>query len=168
MKKYTLEDVEFIRARSNVTYDEAIALLDAYEGDVVRVMAELERSGKLRGSIAQENNLWESIKRLFRKGYEHRLLIKKNENVIVNFSFVFWIIALIFAPYLVIPAVIVAVALGYKITTKNEAGSSKEFSNMAYTAKENIKKAADTIKNEFKEEPVVQEIKPQDSDIVIE
>ena len=42
-RKYTLEDVEYIRARADVTYDEAIGLLDAYEGDVVRVMAELER-----------------------------------------------------------------------------------------------------------------------------
>ena len=41
-RKYTFEEVEYpTKAMLHMTKD---ALLDAYEGDVVRVMAELERA----------------------------------------------------------------------------------------------------------------------------
>jgi hypothetical protein len=148
-RKYTLEDVEFIRSRANVTYDEAISLLDAYEGDVVRVMAELERSGKLRHGGSAESTPWETIKSIFKKGYEHRMIIRKGEKTIVNFSIIFWIIAVIFAFYVTIPALVIALLLGYRISFRNECGTSDDFKNMAYTAKENIKKAANTIRDEF-------------------
>lgn len=152
MKKYTLEDVEFIRTRANVTYDEAIGLLDAYEGDVVRVMAELERSGKLKNAAkAGESTFWETLKSLARKGYEHRMIIRKEERVIVNFSLIFWAVVTLFAWYIVIPALLLAVIFGYKIGFRTESGTSKDFANMAYTAKENIKKAAGTIRDEFKD-----------------
>ena len=149
MKKYTLEDVEFIRTRAYVTYDEAIGLLDAYEGDVVRVMAELERSGKLKNSKSGDCTPWETIKGLFRKGYEHRMVIRKQSKDVCNFSVIFWIIVLVFAPYITIPALVIALLLGYRISFRHEEGSAKEFNNIAYTAKENIRKAASTIRDEF-------------------
>jgi len=150
-RKYTLEDVEYIRSRASVTYDEAIGLLDAYEGDVVRVMAELERSGKLRSVAGTDSSPWETIKTLFRKGYEHRMVVSKGSRTIANFSIIFWFIVIVFAFYITIPALIFAILFGYKINFRHEAGASKDFQDIAVTAKENIKKAANTIRDEFKD-----------------
>ena len=35
-KNYTLEDVETLRAKSGVSYEEAVSLLDKYDGDLAR------------------------------------------------------------------------------------------------------------------------------------
>ncbi|MGI6576861.1 MAG: DUF4342 domain-containing protein [Eubacteriales bacterium] len=147
-RKYTLEDVEYIRARANVTYDEVIGLLDAYEGDVVRVMAELERSGKLRAKHSTEKSFWESLKSLLRKGYVNRMIVRREDKTIANFSIIFMLIAVIFAFYVTIPALIVAIILGYKISFKKEPDAVKDFSNIVYSAK----KTAEAVKNEITEE----------------
>ena len=147
-RKYTLEDVEYIRTRANVTYDEVIALLDAYEGDVIRVMAELERSGKLKSMGSNGKSFGETLKGLLRKGYENRMVVSKGERVVANFSIIFMLIALCFAFYVTIPALIFAIVFGYKVSFKKEAGAAKDFSDIIYTTK----KAAESVKNEFKDE----------------
>ena len=149
-RKYTLEDVEYIRSRSNVTYDEIIALLDAYEGDVVRVMAELERSGKLRSGISTEKSFGETLKGLLRKGYENRMVVRKGDRIISNFSIIFMLIALCFAFHVTIPALLFAVIFGYKINFKKEEAAVKDFNNIIYTTK----KAAESVKNEFKDDEI--------------
>ena len=40
-KKYSLEDIETLRARSDVSYEEAVFLLDKYDGDITRALIEL-------------------------------------------------------------------------------------------------------------------------------
>lgn len=143
MKKYTLEDVEYIRNRAYCTYDEVIGMLDAYEGDVPRVLAELERQGKLKSKSAaqQENSLWETIKGWLRSGYEHRVVVRKRDMVIINLSILFIIICLLLAPHVVIPAALILLILGYKVNFRRERGAGQEFDNFAYTAKENIRNA---------------------------
>ena len=145
-RKYTLEDVEYIRARADVTYDEVIGLLDAYEGDVVRVMAELERSGKLRSKHSSEKTLWESLKSLLRKGYINRMVVRREDKTIANFSIIFMLIAVIFAFYVTIPALLLAILLGYRISFTKDPDVVKDFSNIVYSAK----KTAQAVKEEIK------------------
>ena len=45
-KKYTLEDVETLRAKTGVSYEEAVTLLDKYDGDMARALIELEKRGR--------------------------------------------------------------------------------------------------------------------------
>lgn len=145
-RKYTLEEVEYIRTKANVTYDEVIALLDAYEGDVVRVMAELERAGKLHSKSSSEKSFGVTLKALLRKGYENRMVVRKGDRTIANFSIIFMLVALCFAFHLTIPALLFAVLFGYKINFRKEEGAAKDFSDIIYTTK----KAAESVKNEFR------------------
>ena len=134
-RKYTLEEVEYIRTKANVTYDEVIALLDAYEGDVVRVMAELERAGKLHSKSSSEKSFGVTLKALLRKGYENRMVVRKGDRTIANFSIIFMLVALCFAFHLTIPALLFAVLFGYKINFRKEEGAAKDFSDIIYTTK---------------------------------
>ena len=45
--KYTLEDVEYLRGKAGISYEEAVALLEKYDGDMTRALVELEKRGKL-------------------------------------------------------------------------------------------------------------------------
>ena len=48
MSGYTLEDIDIIRRKSGISYQEAVALLDYHNGNVARALVDLERSGKLK------------------------------------------------------------------------------------------------------------------------
>ncbi len=48
MAAYTIEDIELIRRKSGISYQEAVSLLDYHNGNVARALIDLERSGKLK------------------------------------------------------------------------------------------------------------------------
>lgn len=45
MASYTIEDIELIRRKSGISYQEAVSLLDYHNGNVARALVDLERNG---------------------------------------------------------------------------------------------------------------------------
>lgn len=50
-----LQAVDYLREKANVSYEEAIQLLEAHGNDVMRVMVELEKSGRLYSQGASQS-----------------------------------------------------------------------------------------------------------------
>ena len=48
MAAYTIEDIELIRRKSGISYQEAVALLDYHNGNVARALVDLERNGRIK------------------------------------------------------------------------------------------------------------------------
>ena len=48
MERYTIQDIEFIRRKSGISYQEAVALLDYHNGNVTRALVDLERNGRIK------------------------------------------------------------------------------------------------------------------------
>ncbi|GHU73786.1 hypothetical protein AGMMS49992_13520 [Clostridia bacterium] len=65
MNKEFFEKVEYLRANANVSYEEATALLERYDGDLTRVMIELERDNRL---YSRRENPWDNV---FTRGKDH-------------------------------------------------------------------------------------------------
>ena len=49
MEPYTIEDIELLRKKSGMTYQEAVALLDYHDGNLARALIDLEKNGRLKG-----------------------------------------------------------------------------------------------------------------------
>ena len=49
MASYNIKHIEYLRQKANLTYEQAVALLDRNDGDIGRALIELEKSGALRG-----------------------------------------------------------------------------------------------------------------------
>ncbi|MDD2647206.1 MAG: hypothetical protein PHI27_02545 [Eubacteriales bacterium] len=132
MANYTIDDVELLRRRAEVTYEEAVALLDMMDGDVPRCLAELEKRGKLRSESAQSAKAQSAqgaehkkiytadvgltIGKLFQKAYACRVMVKKDGVMIINLSVLFLAIALLSAPYLLAGGLLLSLILGYRIS----------------------------------------------------
>ena len=116
-KNYTLEDVELLRAKANISYEEAVALLDKYNGNVADALVELERKGRIAGSNYKKNNPNEGgVKKFFRSLLRTRVLIRRKDQTIVNLSVLYLAIGLIVAFHLVIASAIAALLLGCRIS----------------------------------------------------
>lgn len=119
-KNYTIEDVESLRAKAGVSYEEAVSLLDKYDGDVARALIELEKRGQLgkQGQNvkfnADEAGAW--IKRMWTKGMNTRVLVDRKGERLCNLPLLFLLLMLILGPYAVIAALILLLVTGCSVS----------------------------------------------------
>ena len=120
-KKYTLEDIETLRAKTGVSYEEAVTLLDKYDGDMARALIELEKRGELGGKkdkgfyINVDGDAAGAARSLWRKGCDTRVVVERDGVTLVNLSVLFMLLALLLGWRLVIVAAILALALGCRV-----------------------------------------------------
>jgi len=170
MAAYTIEDIELIRRKSGISYQEAVSLLDYHNGNVARALVDLERNGRINPEAAQTQRPAASagtastssssghagksgFVNLMTKLYRARLKISKDETPVVNVSALFSLLGLIIAPHLVIVGAIASLVLGYKFAfTKNDpefAGENLE--RMVRNAADNVKASVGDIARGFQD-----------------
>ncbi len=154
-KKYTLEDVEALRAKTGISYEEAVTLLDKYDGDMARALIELEKRGQLGGKedkgfyINVNGDAAGAAKSLWRKGCDTRIVVERNGETLVNLSVLFMILALLLGWRLLIVAALLALALGCRVKlVRPEAKDSAP----AQSAKPEPEKAPEAAEEEKKDD----------------
>lgn len=124
---YPIEDIETIRRKSDLTYSEAIALLDAHRGSLAAALIDLERNGRLQEEPAAEQDANAAEQRVYEEerfgqtddgtSMRHRLwntrikLTRKN-TAVLNVSVVTALIAFIISRKLVIFGGLAALIFG--------------------------------------------------------
>ena len=156
MASYTIEDIELIRRKSGISYQEAVALLDYHNGNVARALVDLERNVRIKPEKAQQKTHAESndISKFFGKLYRFRLKVKKDNAIIVNLSLLFGILALIVSPHLVLIGLILALILGYRISfdKKDPAFVGANLEKMVRNAGENVRESVSDFTRGFQED----------------
>ena len=159
MASYTIEDIELIRKKSGISYQEAVALLDYHNGNVARALIDLERNGRIKNETAAKAKS-ESTKRntnglvnFFSRLYQFRLKIKKENIIIANISLLFALLALLVSPHLVLIAVIAILVLGYKVSfNKKDADfAAANLEKMVRNAAENVKSTVSDFTKGFED-----------------
>ncbi len=147
MASFTIEDIEFIRRKSGITYEEAIALLDYHNGDVMRALVDLERNGRIRqeaGDERSEPDREDTGSRPRKAGFlQTRFMVIGNGKPVINLPILFVIIALFVSPWLVLGAAIVCILVGYRISISALSDESNErIERMVKSAADNVKRTA--------------------------
>ena len=172
MASYTIEDIELIRRKSGITYQEAVALLDYHNGDVTRALIDLERNGKLKAEADPEPQTRAAGGD--RSFFRTRIIVNNNGETIVNLSVLFMLGVLIFSPWIVITSLILCLVLGYQINirTQDEDMSKDKLERMVRSAATSVKQTVSgfareinqnaqkghvTLKKEPVKEPVTEE-----------
>lgn len=181
MASYTIEDIELIRRKSGISYQEAVALLDYHNGNVARALVDLERNGRIKPEAEQQkpksapasksrHEGKSGFMRMLSKLYCFRIKVKKEQVVIVNLSLLFALLALLISPHLVLVGVVLMLILGYKVSVDK---SDKDFvsanlEKMVRSAAQNVKDSVASMAQDFAgstteaEEPKASEAKPQE------
>ena len=153
MAAYTIEDIELIRRKSGISYQEAVALLDYHNGNVARALVDLERNGRIKegaetphrkagtsssgGKKLNKSVLMEFVHKCFRA----RIKVRREETIIINLSALFAALMLLISPHIVVIGAIMALVLGYKFSfDKHDHAFDGE--NLGST----VRHAADNIK----------------------
>lgn len=143
----TLEQVDQLRKRTNCSYEEAKALLEKHNGDVLEAIVDFEKS---RNSKSYSNNIgdngynghnenhgrrsgeefWKKTVELIQKGFENKVVIEDNHNVFLNISVNIMLLLVIIIPYITVPIIMLLLILGYKVSIKKTAGNEVNISSM--------------------------------------
>ena len=165
MNNYSIEDIELIRRKSGITYEEAVSLLDYHSGDVARVLIDLERNGRLKEEKTNSAEAGKTVRsgeageknrgpflRFLQKMYRTRVKVHKDKTVIINLSALFVALAVIlFSPHLAIVSLILSLILGYRISidTNDEAFQGEDLKEIVSGAAANVKRTVSDISREI-------------------
>ena len=157
MASYTIEDIELIRRKSGISYQEAVALLDYHNGNVARALVDLERNGRIKPENTQrpQTSMPENNKKGFAnfmtRLYQFRLKVKKGPVTILNLSLLFSLLAVIISPHLVIIGAMLMLILGYHVSfDKHDTDfASENLERMVRNASENVKETVSDFTKGF-------------------
>lgn len=164
MAKYTIEDIEILRQKSGISYEEAVNLLEYHNGSLARALVDLEKNGRLRseGGKALRKTGW---KGLFDFLFRLRLTVKKNKTTIVNLSSLFILLVLGTAPYICVIGLIVSLVLGYRISVDRDSAefANDHFDDMVKNAKTNVQNTVSSFAQQLLGEQPQAEPSPEPS-----
>ena len=151
--KVTLEQIDELRNRVNVSYEEAKRTLEKNEGDLIKSIIELEnkkgRKAENKGSFTSFTNKLLSL----------RMSVKSKEgNTLVDLPLIIVLLAFMVAFWVVIPGLILAVLTSCKIKVYRDKNSVNVDS-----LKKNMKETVDKIKVKS-EEIIKEDVKPTTED----
>lgn len=167
MAAYTIEDIELIRRKSGISYQEAVALLDYHNGNVARALVDLERNGRIKDSAEPEKKKSsaaghvhveinkDNTMSFLHKCYRARVKIHREDTVILNISALFAVLSVLISPHLVIIGAIVCLVLGYKFTfdKHDHAFDGENLERTVRHAADNVKASVNDFTKSFQGNP---------------
>ena len=114
----TLEKIELVKDRTGVTYAEAKKALEEADGSVVDAIIAIEEtvnSGDKKRAFGERGEaLFTSLKNLVKKGNVAKILVKKDEDTVLNVPLNAGILGICIAPLASVVAIVAA--FGFKCT----------------------------------------------------
>ena len=158
MKKHEIEQIDYLRDKAGLTYEEAIGLLEKNDGDLTKCVVELERQGRIRPERNPEGRKqrgaafvldWESIKRVLFS----RVSVRKGDLIVTNLTVLAWLFVFFAAPWVFITGVIITFLTGCKVKwNKGAADPNLDFHGFVGQAYSNIRRTADSVTAAVKSE----------------
>jgi len=151
MAQYTIEDIEIIRQKSGISYEEAVNLLEYHNGSLARALVDLEKNGRIRDTKAKGGSGRHGRHGVFNYLFRLRVKILKGDVTIINLSVLFLILVLLIAPWVIVIGGVLALLLGYRFTIDRDSRdfSSDSLEDMMKNAGSNVRNTVFTIAKDF-------------------
>lgn len=149
----TLEKIELVKDRTGVSYKEAKEALEAAGGSVVDAIIDIEESidEKGKSKIGEgSSQIIEKIKETIKKGNVSKIIVKKDDEVMLNLPVNIGILGTFLAPWAMIAGLIAAFGTKCVIELVKDDGAIIDISEMANDTIEDIVEKGAVIADEVK------------------
>ncbi|HKK95856.1 MAG TPA: DUF4342 domain-containing protein [Anaerovoracaceae bacterium] len=151
----TLEKIELVKDRTGVTYKEAKEALEAADGSVIDAIIAIEETVNFNGdgksSSHKGDELFSKIKETANRGNMSRIMVKKGDQILLNFPLTVSIIGAVIAPWGVIFGAIAAVGFNCRVEFIRDDGKVVDVSGKVVETYEDIKSKGTDTYNDLKE-----------------
>lgn len=174
MAQYTIEDIEILRQKGGVSYEEAVNLLEYHNGSLARALVDMEKNGKIKPDTATTSSRSHQFtaqfsgtagrggKNIFTFLYRTRLKVNKGSVPVVNLSLLFCLIVLFFAPWILVVGGIMSLVLGYRFgIERNSKDFGESFDSVIKNAAGNAKSTVYTMASEITGKNGAEQPKPE-------
>lgn len=167
----TLEKIELVKDRTGVSYKEAKDALEAADGSVVDAIIDIEESIdiKSKGRIAEQSaHVIDKVKEAIKKGNVAKIIVKKNDEVIMNLPVNVGIVGTVLAPWAAVAGVIAAFGTKCVIELVKDDGEIIDLSEMATDTFDDVVEKGSVIADEvkYKSADVFASVKAKTSDAI--
>ncbi|SHG91342.1 DUF4342 domain-containing protein [Tepidibacter thalassicus] len=161
----TLEKIDEIMKRMNVSYEKAKEALVNANGDVVDALIYLEKKdvNVLKGINEKGNELIEKLKEILKKGNVTRVMVEKDGDVLLNLPVTVGAIGLVLGPVATIVGVSAAMVTKYKIKIVKDDGETLDLNEMTQDSLTEIKSKMN-LKNKDNKDITEEVIKEEKQD----
>ena len=138
----TLEKIELVKDRTGVSYKEAKEALEAADGNVVDAIISIEESINMgtRSKMGDQSaQIIDKLKELVRKGNVSKIVIKKDNEQILNLPVNVGIVGTVLAPWAAIIGIIAAFGTKCVIEVVTDSGEVINVSERATDTFEDVK-----------------------------
>ncbi|GCD10260.1 DUF4342 domain-containing protein [Clostridium tagluense] len=149
-----LEQIDELRKRANVSYEDAKAALEQNDGDLLCALVYLEKQNKIKPDEipSSESKFFKKVKKLIKKGNETKIIVKKDDAVVLNICVTLGVIITIVATPIVITALILALATNHKIRIQKKNNEDLEVNSIFDKMSLAVNKVTTKITEEMKSE----------------
>ncbi|NLA70454.1 MAG: DUF4342 domain-containing protein [Clostridiales bacterium] len=154
----TLEKIELVKDRTGVTYKEAKEALEAADGSVVDAIIDIEEMinneyDSVDARNFKDSELYKKMKEIVAKGNMSRIIIKKDDEILVNFPLTAGVVGAVLVPWGVVFGIIATIGFQCEVEFVNDKGEVIDINGkvvgMYSAAKDVASKAADKSQNAF-------------------
>ena len=149
----TLEKIELVKDRTGVSYKEAKDALEAAEGSVVDAIINIEESIdiKSKGKFTEQSaHIVDKVKEAIKKGNVAKIIVKKNDEVIMNLPVNVGIVGTVLAPWAAVAGVIAAFGTKCVIELVKDDGEIIDISEMATDTFDDVVEKGSVVVDEVK------------------
>ena len=149
-----LEQIDELRKRANVSYEDAKNALEKNEGNLIESLIYLEKQNKIKPDEkpCTDSTFFKKIKILIKKGNETKLVIKKNDSVVLNVCITLAVILAIVAAPLVIVGLVLAIITNHKIRIVKKNNEDSQVNKIFDKVSVVVNKVTTKINEELKTE----------------
>ena len=151
----TLEKIELVKDRTGVTYKEAKEALEACDGNVVDAIVSIEdkTDGQTKSEKigAKGNELIDKIKEVVNRGNVARILIKKDEELLLNLPLNAGVVGAVVAPWGIILGVAAAFGFKCKIELIKDDGEVVDITDKAGNIYEQAREKGEQMYEQMRE-----------------
>lgn len=120
MANITLEQIDLIMQRANVSYAEAKEALEQCNGDVVEALLYLEKAERIQPQNQSTASSGDKVTSVINKLNATKFIMKKKERTYVNVPLSVALIAIILCFHVSIIGIVIALILGVRISIIGE------------------------------------------------
>jgi gas vesicle protein len=166
----TLEKIELVKDRTGVSYKEAKEALEAADGSVVDAIINIEESFD-ENAKAHLNSYAESVvdkvKTLVKKGNVSKILVKRDDEIILNLPVNIGILGTVIAPFAMLVGVVAAFGTKCVIEVVKDDGTIIDVSEMASDAADYAKEKGTVFVDEIRDKSsdIFGEIKEKSAEV---
>jgi hypothetical protein len=149
----SLELIEKLKEKVNISYADAKEALEKCNGDLVDALIYLEKENKIKTAPEEKktSGFWATIKKWVKRSNNTRFIISKKDETVLNLSMTIFIILAIIATPFVLVGLLLALFTGHKFRVKtddfNEEKINKTFDDISDAASKVTDKVTEIINN---------------------